>query len=136
MGSHHQALTGVSAPLVTHCLTRCSSPLLPHSNCRLYEQQCRVRRPNGVLGRRLCQGVTRQCSISAWFTTTRDRGCRPHDGGLAQHPLSEGSMVLDLAAWLFKHCISIIWHLTETLSCLAFVPPAVSECVHVMPPAE
>lgn len=129
-GWPHGALTGVSAPrqlIVYH---------IAHLFCRFSAQQCSAHTPNSFLGRRLCQGVTRLRSISAWFTTVRDRGCRPHEAGLAPHLLSEGSMVLDLAAWLFKHCISILWLLTETLSGPTFVPPAVSECVHVMPPAK
>ena len=95
---------------------------IPHQ-CRFHAQQCRAHRPNSGPGRRLCQGVSRQRSVSAWFTTGHDRGCRPHEGGLAQHLLSEGTAVLDLAAWLFNDCISILWRLTGTLSGPTFVPP-------------
>lgn len=121
MGGHTEALDGGLCARAAYCLTRCSSLLFP--KCRFHAQQCRARRPNGGPGRRNCLGVSRQGSVSAWFATGHDRGCRPHEGGLAPHPLSEGAMLLDLAAWLFNDCISILWHLTGTLSGPASVPP-------------
>lgn len=121
MGGHTELLDEGLGTHAGYCLTHCSSLLFPPMQIpctavrSTQSQQCP--------GRCLCHGVSRLHGVSAWFTTGHDRGCRPHEVGLAPHLLSEGTVLLDLAASLFNNCISILWHLTGTLSGPAFVPP-------------
>lgn len=120
MGGHTEPRDGGLSIQAAYCLTHCSillfSPIqIPYTTAQHTQAQQWPWTP--PLSR--CQPPTQLLSMvqqQAW------QGMQTPWRGLAAHPLSEGTVVLDLAAWLFNDCISILWHLTGTLSGPTFVP--------------
>lgn len=120
MGGHTELLDGGLGTWGAHCLTHCSSLFFPRmqiARTAVHHMQAQQRPGTPPLSR--CHPVTQHLSMVQLWPW---QGMQTPWRGLAVHPLSAGTLLLDLAACLFNDCISILRQLTGTLSGPTVVP--------------